>query len=119
MRVLIVDENPELAAIWSDHLMRLGLQTVHATTQDQAISILGLDEFAVVVLNLHLGDAGAMAVSDYCNYRWPRARVVFVTNSTFFSDGSIFSHSANACAFIPQSTQPTDLAAMVNYYADH
>ena len=35
----------------------------------------------------------AMAVADFASYRRPEARVIFVTNTSFFSDGSIFAHS--------------------------
>ena len=59
--------------------------------------------------------AGATTIVDY--YRCPEARVIFVTNTTFFSDGSIFAHSPNACAYVPAATRPEDLAAMVDYYA--
>ena len=45
------------------------------------------------------------------------AKVVFVTNSSFFSDGSIFQHASNAAAFVKSSTPPEDLTAMVTHYA--
>ena len=56
-------------------------------------------------------------MSDFASYRHPRTRVIFVTNTTFFSDGSIFAHSPNACAYVQSETPPEDLAAMVDYYA--
>ena len=64
-----------------------------------------------------LANGSALAVSDFASYRRPDARVIFVTNTTFFSDGSIFAHSPNACAFMQSSTPPEDLAAMVEHYA--
>jgi len=63
-----------------------------------------------------LENGSALAVADYANYRQPDARVIFVTNTSFFSDGSIFAHSANARAFVPSGTPPEDLAAMVEHY---
>ncbi|EPX77261.1 hypothetical protein thalar_02983 [Litoreibacter arenae DSM 19593] len=43
--------------------------------------------------------------------------MVFVTSSSFFSDGSIFRYMPNACAMVPSSTLPADLAAVVEYHA--
>jgi hypothetical protein len=57
------------------------------------------------------------AISDFANYKRPEARVFFVTNTSFFSDGSIFQHCSNACGYIQSSTPPEDIAAMVEHYA--
>jgi hypothetical protein len=43
--------------------------------------------------------------------------VIFVTDTSFFSDGSIFNLAANACAFIQTNTPPEDIAALVEHYA--
>jgi len=112
---MIMQPNPNLGRLWAEHLARVGLATVHVADQDQAMSVLAHEEFPVIVLDV--GEDGAISVSDYCSYRWPNSRVIFVTSATFFSDGSIFSHCANACAFIPKTTQPSDIAEMITYYA--
>ncbi len=70
----------------------------------------------VIVLDLMLEYGSAIAVADYASYRWPETRVVFVTNSTFFSDGSIFNHIPNAVALVQEQTPPCDLAAIVEYH---
>jgi hypothetical protein len=64
-----------------------------------------------------LDDGSAFAVADYASFRHPDAGVIFVSNTSFFSDGSIFQLCSNACAFVPSATQPDDLAAMVEHYA--
>ncbi|MAQ52413.1 MAG: hypothetical protein CMK97_15910 [Pseudomonas sp.] len=56
------------------------------------------------------------AVADYASYRLPDARVICVTNTSFFSDGSIFAHMGNASTLVPMGTPPEDIAAMVEYY---
>ena len=70
-----------------------------------------------MILDLVLDEGSALAVSDFASYRQPLARVIFVTNTSFFSDGSIFRHCVNACAYMPSATPPEDLAAMVEHYA--
>lgn len=117
MNVLIVESCPELAALWRRHLERHGMLVELAFGQTDAVKYLSYREPDIIVLDLVLADGSALAVSDFANYRRPEARVIFVTNTTFFSDGSIFNHSSNACAFLPATTAPEDLAAMVEHYA--
>ena len=116
MVVLIVASNPELSRIWARHLERLGHQTVLVHAQEDAVNYLRLHVVDVIVLDLMLEYGSAIAVADYASYRWPETRVVFVTNSTFFSDGSIFNHIPNAAALVQEQTPPRDLAAIVEYH---
>ena len=116
MRVLIVQSNANLGELWQRHLERLGAEVVCAVSEAEAISALEKSEFEVIVLDLVLSDGSALSVADVAYFRQPRANVIFVTDTTFFSDGSIFKHSANARAFIQSTTPPQDLAAIVEHY---
>ena len=117
MRVLIVESSPELARLWSRHLCRQGAQVQVADSQSAAIEWLRDNTVDIMVLDLVLETGSAFAVADFVSYSQPSARVIFVTNTTFFSDGSIFQHIPNACAFLPSATSPEDLAAVVDHYA--
>ncbi len=117
MKVLIVESNPELGSLWQRHLERQGAEVTLVHGQEAAILALYGAAFDIIVLDLVLEHGSALAVSDFASYRRPEARVIFVTNTSFFSDGSIFAHSQNACAYVPAGTPPEDLAAMVEHYA--
>lgn len=118
MNVLIVQSAPELGMVWQRHLQRMGMQVKRADSQDSAIAAMNIAAPDVIILDLVLGKGSALAVADYANYRCPHAQVIFVTNTRFFSDGSIFTLATNACAFIQTATPPADLAAMVQHYAE-
>lgn len=117
MKVLIVENNPELGKLWQRHLQRQGADVTLVTSQESAILALYASEFEILVIDLVLDEGSALAIADFASYRRPEARVIFVTNTTFFSDGSIFAHSPNACAYVQSATPPEDLAAMVEHYA--
>lgn len=117
MNVLIVESNPELGALWQRHLERQGAEVSLVHSQEAAILALYGTDFDIIVLDLVLTEGSALAVADFASYRRPDARVIFVTNTSFFSDGSIFAHSPNACAYVQSETPPEDLAAMVEHYA--
>ncbi|MFZ5964089.1 response regulator transcription factor [Thalassococcus sp. BH17M4-6] len=116
MRVLIVESRAELGKVWARHLERFGADVTLAGEQDSAIAHLQDTAYQVIILDLVIDGGSALAVADYASFRHPATRVIFVTNTSFFSDGSIFRHCANACAFVPSATPPADLAAMVEHY---
>lgn len=116
MKCLIVESNEALGQLWTKHLIRLNVEVTLATTGERALNLIQSHAFDVIVLDLVLDEGSALAVADFAQFRQPEANVVFVTDTTFFSDGSIFRHSANARAFIESATPPDDLAAIVQHY---
>jgi len=119
MRILIVEENPELGQVWRRHLERRGNTVELAMCQSDAIEFLQNSEVDIIVLDLILEHGSAFAIADFSSYRQPAAKVIFVTNSSFFSDGSIFQHVPNACAMMPSEMRPEDLGALVEHYGAH
>ncbi|MCI2399764.1 response regulator [Aliiroseovarius subalbicans] len=116
MRVLIVENNPDLGKVWAAHILRQGAEVSVERCEEDAIGHLAQNGADVIILNLDLERGSALAVADYAAYRHPEARVIFVTSSSFFSDGSIFAHAANACACLHAQTAPEDMAALVEYH---
>ncbi|PSL17838.1 response regulator receiver domain-containing protein [Shimia abyssi] len=116
MRALIVENQAELGGLWQRHMQRLGVDADLVLSEADALAALEAADYNVMVLDLVLEKGAALALSDYASYRHPSVKVIFVTNTGFFSDGSIFNHCANACAFVPTGTPPDDLAAMVEHY---
>ncbi|MEM6309371.1 MAG: response regulator [Pseudomonadota bacterium] len=117
MKVLIVQSAFEIGRLWQNHLRRHGMDVQVVESQDRATASIVTFDPDIIILDLVLKRGSALAVADFANYRAPDAQVIFVTNTSFFSDGSIFTHAANACAFVQTATPPDDLAAMVEHYA--
>ena len=117
LAILIVQNNADLGDIWAQHLRRQGMQVTAVQGQQAAIAHLEINRVDTIILDVVLEEGAALAISAYAEFRHPEARVIFVTNTSFFSDGSIFAHASNARAFLPSSTPPEDIAAMVEHYA--
>ena len=117
MKVLIVEAGGQLGQIWADHMRRIGAQVNVADSESAAVEYLRANEFEILVLSMECDDGAAISVADYASYRRPDMKVVFVSASSFFSDGSVFSYMSNACAMVPPATNPDDLAALVEYHA--
>ena len=116
MHVLIVEGDRALSEVWKRHLERQGATVAVATSQAEAVERLQNYSVNVIVLSLDLAEGSAFAVADFASYRHPKAGVVFVTRSTFFSDGSIFQLVPNTAAYIASQTPPEDLAAIVEHH---
>lgn len=116
MKVLIVQSDRHLAAAWCHQLEGTGAAVRVVEDQDGATRVMHDEQVDVIVLDLMLASGSALAVADFASYRQPDCRVLFVTDTPVFSDGSIFRHCANACAYLPTTTPPSDLAAMVEHY---
>ena len=117
MKILIVEDSQDLGTVWKRHLERSGAEVSLVQGQAHATHLLQDCFFDVIVLDLMLTEGSCLAIADFVSYRWPQTRVVFVTGSTFFSDGSLFSYVGNACALVPRNGPPEDLAAVVQHYA--
>jgi DNA-binding NtrC family response regulator len=115
--VLIVESSRDLGAMWQRHLERVGMNTLLVKTEDEATDLIESQPIQVIVLDLVLQEGNALSVADFASFRQPDCRIIFVTNTTFFSDGSIFQLCANACAFVQSATRPDDLTAIVQHYA--
>ncbi len=116
MIVLIVESEPELGRLWQNHMQRQGMDVSLVTDQQGAVMALKARVFDIIVLDLLISRGSAFAVADLVSSRHPDTRIIFVTNTSFFSDGSIFSLSANACAFLQSDMSPEDLSAVVEHF---
>lgn len=116
MRILIVESRPDLAGLWQRHLMAPEREVDVAPTGEAAMSRILVERFDVIIIDLVLQEGSAFAVADYAQYRWPDTSLIFVTDTAFFSDGSIFRLMPAARAFVQCDTPPEDLAAMVDHY---
>jgi len=118
MTTLIVENSRALGMLWKAHLETLGVKVVLTNSQSGAVAAMRQHNFRVIVLDLFIGDQSALAIADYAGYRQPKAKVLFVTNSSMFSDGSLLRLFSNACALVRTTTPPEDLAAMVEHFME-
>ena len=114
-----METNLSLGQLWQRHLERHGIKVRLETDQSGAIAALAERSYDVIILNLVLKGSSALAISDLASIRNPETRVIFVTDTSFFSDGSVFSLCPNVCAYLQVDTPPDDLAEIVEHYGNH
>lgn len=114
-QVLIVEAQESLGKVWQNFLERQGFEVALAVSQPDAIDKLRFGQWDVLVIDLMLPDASALAISDFASYKNPDISIIVVSASSFFSDGSIFELLPNARGFMNQPIEPDDLAAVVDH----
>lgn len=93
-------------------------QPAVAVSQAQAVAMMFEISPAVVLIDLGLAEGSPLAVADFVSYRHPDARVIFLSNTAMFSDGSIFNHCANVHAHVAHGMAEPDMIALVAHHAD-
>ena len=116
MRVLIVTDKPQAVEHWRAQLLASGWKVLIVSGQAAAVTALCAEHVQVMLLDLMMKKGSALAIADFASYRQPTLRVIFHTDTSIFSDGSIFTHCANAFGYVPSSIPSDDLAALIDYH---
>ncbi len=116
VQVLIVEPDRQAGETWAAHIRGHGLDVTLVETEQQALDALSKSSARVILLDLVLAEGSAFAVADVAGYRYPDSKIVFVTDTDYFSDGSIFRHLPNAQVYLPRATPPEDIANLVHHY---
>ncbi|GIT89830.1 hypothetical protein JANAI62_06860 [Jannaschia pagri] len=95
-----------------------GFRAEIARSQAQAVAMMFELSPAVVLIDLGLSDGSPLAVADFANYRHPEARVIFMSDSAMFSDGSLFNHCTNVHAHVARGMSEPDMVALVSHHAE-
>lgn len=118
VRILIVQSNPALGVVWQRHMQRHGADVRLCLDADSAVQALEDFTFDAVVLDLVLEQGNGLTVADVAAFRQPWANVLCVTDSSFFSDGSIFNHCATARLTLNRDVPPEELADIASHYGE-
>ncbi len=114
-QVLIVEAQEKLGLLWQKFLIQQGFDVDLAVNQPEAIEKLQFHSWDVLVIDLVMPNASALAISDFASYKNPDISIIVLSASSFFSDGSIFDILPNARGFMNQPVEQDDLAAGVDH----
>jgi hypothetical protein len=99
------------AEAWRD------FRAVAVSSQAQAVAKMFELAPAVVLIDLELTNGSPLAVADFASYRYPDARIIFVSESDMFADGSVFAHCPNVHAHVGRGMAEPDMVALVSHHA--
>lgn len=112
--VLIVDDEPHIAAVVAAKLRRCGLRVVTAANGDEALAILGEEPIDLVVSDLRMpgSDGASLLRAMAADPRTARTPVIILTGLGHDIDDDV-PHTPRLAAVLRKPFSPRELAACV------
>lgn len=111
MKILVVEDDPNLGTLWGDVLERAGHSMQLVDTEPAALDYLQKKPFDLVVLDLCMNGSKALGVATLATYRNPRCKVVLVSGSAEYSRKALFAMSPAVAATL---RKPVDIEDLVD-----
>lgn len=117
MRVLILEDDPNLLMAFEDALEEDGYVVIACLSEDAAMEQLRLQGSTVdvIVLDLCIGSGSSLSVADFAGYASPNAEVIIVTGSGLYPHGELLKLSRNVSWALRKPVRMSDLQAMVHF----
>lgn len=112
MKVLVVQDDPNVQSLWSGILEESGHEVAIAETEAAALRTLQTTAYDLVLLDLCLNGRNALAVTTFATYRNPTCKVVVVSGSAVFSQKKLFAMSPAVAAALRKPVDIEDLMAV-------
>lgn len=109
MKILVVEDDPNLRALWGAALERAGHETLQVATETSALTALQARGFDLVVLDLCMSGRNALGVATLANYRNPACKVVVISGSAVYSQKKLFAMSPAVAAALRKPVDIEDL----------
>lgn len=109
MKILVVEDDPNLGALWGQVLDAAGHAIRSVDSETSALKILQSAAYDLVVLDLCMHGRQSLAVAMMATYRNPRCRVVVVSGSADFSRRVLFAMSPAVAAVLRKPVDIEDL----------
>ena len=112
MRVLVVDDDASLRALWKTVFEMAGHEATCASSACAARRDLLERSYDLVLLDLFLGDDSGLSVATAAAYANPNCRVIVVTGSALFPHGELFTIAPSVSAVLRKPVSIDDLLAV-------
>lgn len=116
-RVLVVDDEPEVAETLRDMLEREGFQADVSADGADAIERLQSRAYTLVVSDIRMPKFDGQALFHWINREMPelRTRIAFITGDTLGGDAAEFLQRSG-CPYLEKPISPADLRRMLDKF---
>lgn len=98
MRVLVVDDNKDLADTLCCQLTELGLLALGAQTAQQGLALIGITPIDVVIADIQMPEMDGLRFVSEIHAKRPHIRVFLMTGNTAMATATISRHGVE-CVF--------------------
>ena len=117
MKVLVVEDDPNLRALWGAVIEQAGHVARQVETEPDAREALMAEPFDLVLLDLYLGERDGLSVANFATYLNAACKVVVVTGSSAYSKGELFAMAPSVWAVMRKPVDIEDIAALCSHVA--
>ena len=116
MRVLVVDDDPNLISLWCAVFEAHGHSCMVAQSVRDARRQLMASAFDLVLLDLYVGAESGLSVAALAGYSNPECKVVVVTGSTLFPRGELFAMAPSIATVLRKPIDIEELVAVCEHH---
>ena len=117
MKVLVVEDDPNLRALWGALIDKAGHTAHLVETEPDAREALMSEPYDLVLLDLYLGEKDGVSVANFATYLNPRCRVVVITGTSLYSKGELFGMAPSIWAVMRKPVDIEDIIALCAHVA--
>lgn len=117
MKVLVVEDDPNLRALWGAVIERAGHVARQVETEPAARELLMAEPFDLVLLDLFLGESDGVAVANFATYLNPACKVVVITGTALYPKGELFAMAPSVWAVMRKPVDIEDITALCDHVA--
>jgi len=117
LKVLVVEDDPNLRALWGAVIERAGHAPTLVETEPEARGKLTAEPFDLVLLDLFLGERDGIALADVATRLNPACRVVVVTGTSLYRNGELFGMAPAIWAVMRKPVDIEDIIALCEHIA--
>lgn len=118
LKVLVVEDDPNLRALWGAVIERAGYMARLVETEPEAREMLITEPFDLVLLDLFLGENEGTSVANFATHLNPACKVVVITGTALYSKGELFSMAPSIWAVMRKPVDIEDIMAVCTHVAN-
>jgi DNA-binding response OmpR family regulator len=118
MRVLIVEDDPNLQLLWEAVFEQSGHQSVYVGCKAEALKLLAVDQFDLILLDLYLSDGNGIDLANQIDASDTHTPIVVVTGSRTHQSGELFGASKSVVAVLRKPVDIEDLIDVTEFVSD-
>ena len=117
VNVLVVEDDPNLRALWGAVIEGAGHRAVLVEDEPTARETLMSEPFDLVLLDLFLGERDGVSVASFATYLNPACKVVVITGTSLYARGELFAMAPSIWAVMRKPVDIEDIAALCAHVA--
>ena len=118
MKVLVVEDDPNLRALWGAVIEQAGYEALLVETEPAAREMLISRPFDLVLLDLFLGETEGISVATFATHLNPACKVVVITGTAVYGKQELFAMSPAIWAVMRKPVNIEDIMALCSHVAE-